>query len=73
MLTSGRPLITMSASRTTDGYMLTVQVPEWATGTLRDYTYQFSTLAALRQRMDALQAIWLDAELIALGDSLTPC
>lgn len=68
MLVNGRPLLTLVASRTTTGYQLDVQVPEWLALAQREYQYQYGTLAALRQAMERIQNIWLDAELVALGD-----
>lgn len=72
-VTQGRPLLSMAVARTLTAYTLTVEVPEWGTGAQREYQYTYATMAALLQAMDRIRDTWLDAELIALGDSLTPC
>lgn len=68
-----RTLLSMVAERTQHGYRLTTLVPSIVDGGTREYVAEYSTLVALRERMDALQALWLDAEHIGLQDSLESC
>lgn len=68
-----RMLLCTQIDRTQHGYRLTVQVPDMTTGSIREYEYEYATLAAVHMQLWRIQSIWLDAEHIALTDSLESC